>query len=83
MRAPKAVPPLPMDDRAELLRRRIALYRRYLREGASLSAAELYLQQLKIDEAELMAIASEGQPGDGGSSSVAAGRKSGLRAGDC
>jgi hypothetical protein len=50
-----------MDDRAEALRRRIALYRRYLREGLSAQQAMLYLNQLRRDEAELTALTGETQ----------------------
>jgi hypothetical protein len=39
-------------DRVKLLHRRIALYRRYLREGVGLLASE-YLHRISEDEAEL------------------------------
>ncbi len=42
-----------MEDRTELLRRRIALYRRYLREGVNDGLAVEYLRQIAEDEAEL------------------------------
>jgi hypothetical protein len=41
------------EDRAELLRRRVALYRRYLREGVDGGLAIEYLRQITEDEAEL------------------------------
>ena len=41
------------EDRAELLRRRVALYRRYLREGVNGGLALEYLRQIAEDEAEL------------------------------
>ncbi len=41
------------EDRAELLRRRVALYRRYLREGVNGGLAIEYLRQIAEDEAEL------------------------------
>jgi hypothetical protein len=44
------------QDRAELLRRRIALYRRYLREGVEGALALEYLRQIAEDEAELKRI---------------------------
>jgi hypothetical protein len=50
-----------MDDRTELLHRRIALYRCYLRDGAPAPQAALYLKQIQRDEAELKAIADAGQ----------------------
>jgi len=48
------------DDRAELLRRRIALYRRYLGEGIEGALALDYLRQIAKDEAELNRI----EPGE-------------------
>ena len=45
-----------MEDRADFLCRRIALYRRYLREGVDVSLAEVYLQQIAADEAGLAGI---------------------------
>jgi len=52
-----------MDDtRCELLRRRLVLYRCYLREGCLAPQAALYLKQIRLDEAELTAIANEGHP---------------------
>ena len=44
------------EDRAELLGRRIALYRRYLREGVEGALALEYLRQIAEDEAELNRI---------------------------
>jgi hypothetical protein len=43
-------------DRAELLRRRIALYRSYLREGVEGALALEYLRQIAEDGAELNQI---------------------------
>jgi hypothetical protein len=45
-----------MEREARLIAR-IALYRRYLREGADGDVARAYLWQIKIDEAALAAIA--------------------------
>jgi len=53
-----------MDDRANRLRRRIALYRRYLREGLSVEQAMLYLNQLRADEAELRSLSGEAPVGE-------------------
>ena len=39
-----------------MLRRRIALYRRYLREGVDATLVGEYVRQLAEDEAELAAI---------------------------
>jgi hypothetical protein len=47
-------------NRAELLRRRITLYRRYLREGVEGTLALEYLKQIAEDEAELNRI----EPGE-------------------
>ena len=53
MRAPMT------EERAELLRRRLELYRRYLREGVDASLAEQYLRQIAEDEAELRQIGTD------------------------
>jgi hypothetical protein len=45
-----------MEQRAETLRRRIALYRRYLAEGVDADLARQYLDHLAMDEAELAGI---------------------------
>ena len=45
-----------MEERADVLRRRIALYRRYLREGVDAAIVGEYVQQLGEDEVELAAI---------------------------
>jgi hypothetical protein len=50
-----------MQERAAMLRRRIALYRRYLREGVDVALAGEYVRQLLDDEAELAAIEA-GEP---------------------
>ena len=47
-----------MEERADMLRRRIALYRRYLREGVDAALALEYVRQLAEDAAELDAIKS-------------------------
>jgi hypothetical protein len=47
-----------MEERADILRRRIALYRRYLREGVDAVLVGEYVRQLVEDEAELAAIES-------------------------
>ena len=49
-------------DRAELLRRRIALYRRYLRDGVEGALALEYLRQITEDGAELNHIEAREQP---------------------
>ena len=51
-----------MEERADMLRRRIALYRRYLREGVDAALAGQYLRQLQADEAELAAIEASRRP---------------------
>ena len=43
-------------ERIELLRARIALYRRYLREGADGDLAAAYLWLIRKDEIELTAL---------------------------
>jgi hypothetical protein len=48
-----------MEERAELLRRRIELYRRYLRGGVDANLAEQYLRQIIEDEAELREIGTD------------------------
>jgi hypothetical protein len=42
-----------MNDRAEILRRKIELYRRYLREGVDITLATEYLREIAEAEAEL------------------------------
>jgi hypothetical protein len=42
-----------MEERADMLRRRIVLYRRYLREGVDALLAGEYVRQLAEDEAEV------------------------------
>ncbi|HTQ33409.1 MAG TPA: hypothetical protein VMI30_04515 [Stellaceae bacterium] len=46
-------------DRINALRARIALYRRYMREGVSSDEASRYLRQIKQDEAELTALTAK------------------------
>jgi len=41
------------DDRATLLRRRIDLYRSYLKDGVDAECAREYLRQIMADQAEL------------------------------
>ena len=50
-----------MDDRLELLHRRISLYRHYLRDGVPAPQAALYLKQIQRDETELKALVDEGR----------------------
>jgi hypothetical protein len=45
-----------MVERIEALHRRIALYRQYLRGGTSADRVIEYVRQIKVDEAELVAI---------------------------
>jgi hypothetical protein len=45
-----------MNDRAELLRRRIAAYRRHLAEGVDDELAQLYLCEITVAAAELAEI---------------------------
>jgi len=45
-----------MESQADLLRRRIALYRRYLREGTDEASAAEYLRQILQDEAALAIV---------------------------
>jgi len=47
---------------SQILRRRIALYRRYLREGVDAALAGEYLRQIRDDEAELATIESTEPP---------------------
>ncbi len=51
------------ETAADTLRRRVALYRRYLREGVEVELAAEYLKTIAADEAELAAIegASKGE----------------------
>jgi hypothetical protein len=51
-----------MEERAEMLRRRIALYRRYLREGVDAALAGEYVRQIRDDEDELATIDSSEPP---------------------
>ena len=45
-----------MNERAELLRRRIALYRRYLAEGVEAELAGHYLREIMDAEVELAGL---------------------------
>ena len=53
-------------ERAEVLQNRIALLRRYLREGAAAHEAAFYLKQIQQDEAELAALAAARADAPGG-----------------
>jgi hypothetical protein len=53
-----------MDGRADMLRHRVALYRRYLAEGVCAELAIVYLREIAEAEAELAGIAGQGEPGD-------------------
>ena len=46
-----------MPPRDEILRRRIALYQRYMRECVSPAEVAMYLRQIRKHEAELATIA--------------------------
>lgn len=48
-----------MNERAEILRHRIALYRQYLAEGVEAELAQHYLREIAGAEAELAAIEKE------------------------
>jgi hypothetical protein len=50
-----------MTERAQTLRRRIALYRRYLAEGIAADLARQYLNDISVVEAELVEIEKNGQ----------------------
>jgi hypothetical protein len=50
-----------VNDTAEALRRRIALYRQYLKEGVSGELAGEYLKTIIADEATLAEIERKGQ----------------------
>jgi hypothetical protein len=45
-----------MEDRAEILRRRIEAHRCYLSVGADLAIVRVFLSQIAADEAELALI---------------------------
>jgi hypothetical protein len=51
-----------VERRTEELRRRIELYRRYLREGTEAQLAHHYLEQIKRDRQELTEIEARDQP---------------------
>jgi hypothetical protein len=54
-----------MEDRAEILHRRIAVYRRYLQEGVDPKRAKVYLVKLgdaELELAELMSRRAELNP---------------------
>jgi hypothetical protein len=50
-----------VDDRAETLRRQIALYRDYLRAGIDAELAMNYLQEIALAEAELTELEGNGR----------------------
>jgi hypothetical protein len=49
-----------MEEHTENLRRKIELYRRYLREGVDVSLAREYLREIAKAEAELERITGTG-----------------------
>jgi hypothetical protein len=51
------------EDRATVLRRRIELYRNYLKRGVDAELAREYLRQIMASEAELQRIARNGTGG--------------------
>jgi hypothetical protein len=51
---------MPMEQHAENLRRKIELYRRYLREGVAAPLAAEYLREIAMAEAELERITGQG-----------------------
>ena len=51
-----------MTETADTLRRRIALYRRYLREGVEVELAAEYLKTIAADEAALAALEGTQRP---------------------
>jgi hypothetical protein len=51
---------MPMEERADSLRRKIELYRRYLREGVDVSLAREYLREIGEAEAEIERITGTG-----------------------
>jgi hypothetical protein len=51
-----------VDERADLLRQRIALYRRYLAEGVDGELARRYLREIVEAEAELADIEKDNKP---------------------
>ena len=60
-----------MEDRATVLRRRIDLYRSYLKQGVDTERAREYLRQIMADQAELERINEEArsvEPRSSGSS---------------
>jgi hypothetical protein len=52
---------MPKSAKADALRRRIALYRDYLREGVSASLAKDYLKEIAKAEAALAALNENGK----------------------
>jgi hypothetical protein len=46
-----------MDDRPDILRRKLGLYRSYLAAGVSLELARLYLEEIAAIEAKLAGLA--------------------------
>ena len=53
-----------MDARADMLRHRVALYRRYLAEGVSAELAIVYLREIAEAEAELAGMGGQGDRGN-------------------
>ena len=52
---------MPKSAKADVLRRRIALYRGYLREGVNASLAKDYLKEIAKAEATLAALNENGK----------------------
>lgn len=50
-----------MSTRAEMLHRRITLYRRYLAEGVDADLARQYLDDIRAAEAELAEIENDNE----------------------
>lgn len=50
------------EDRATVLRRRIDLYREYLRQGVDADRAREYLRQILAAEAELECMSEQSKP---------------------
>lgn len=50
-----------MDERAEMLRRRIALYRRYLAEGVDAELAWHYLNEIASAESQLAELREQNE----------------------
>ena len=53
-----------MDDRAQTIRRRLALYHRYLAIGLDASVIQLYQHLITINEEELAEIERRARPAE-------------------